>query len=92
MNIKTAIVYRRNFIAWLPKDFETILAVHKHGWQYLDNSPAPDNREWCRVVYNADKNFLWLSGSYSKWWIVRKVEQLWELYKPVQYKITYYAK
>jgi len=102
--INNVVVYRKNYMAILPNDFEKVIAVYRCGWRYVEDNWTV--RKWM-ITNNIDPNatpetysifmkpdtpkVIVFSGRYSKYWLIRKLQQLQEWYKPVSYKIVYYT-
>lgn len=108
MTIKKIEVKRYNYLADLPSDFHKALAVYRSGWLYVEEmeillkrhgltitDAVPTNDEYYFIEDRiGDVGLMCISfrGHYSKWWVVRKCEQIIDKLFPVKYKVTYYAK
>ena len=96
--IKIIQVKRFNYQLELPEDFDRPLAVYREGWMYIDSLESyvarqqPVINECYVIAWHKGAHFLKVTGSYSKWWIIRKAEQIFDKLFPIKYKITYYSK
>lgn len=100
--IKHVTVNRYNYIAQLPEDFVNILSVYRSGELYVQcltdlrdrykMETPPNNDEYFYIIGSSPATCIAFRGKYSRWWIIRKFQQLADLYWPVKYKITYYSK
>ena len=56
----------------------------------------PNDDDWYYVVPESitviGARYIYFRGEYSRWWIIRKLQQFMDIYWPVKYKITYYSK
>ncbi len=100
--IKHTTVYKYNFIVQLPEDFVHILSVYREGEipvkcltdlrdRYKMEQP-PNDDEYFYIIGSSPATCICFRGKYSRWWIIRKFQQLADIYFPVTYKVTYYSK
>jgi hypothetical protein len=92
---KCAIVKKRNFWAKLPNDFVILKGVWKNNEQLLREPIENWEMIWCDKFHFKTEQFfigedkIFFSGKFSKYWMIRQMQKLWEYFFPEKYKIEY---
>ena len=94
MKEKTEILNPKDFTANLPHDYMRLVSIAKESGEMISNSlPSgilfAESDPFNQQIFCIQNGQVYFSGSFSRWWVIRIIQKIWDRFFPKKYVMKY---